>query len=423
MLDFARGATDVDNAIQLANMLDTINSSVAKAVFDNIVSMATGQGVTSVLKRSGQYPAGPSFYYADSGGYGLLLIGHTVSSGQANDVYNGYVAGILRNGPTIENTYLATITTLIKAEIERALTPLAGNILIAGHSIGGVIGEYYAKTLISLGFPAQPVRVSFGSPKSGGVDTFGTLGTGFAVRWMCDDDPVPLIPPNTFPALNLFGLNNPIFMRNAGNFIHASGGLSLNNQGQATPAILPPLASFWPSIDIGAWILATEVGQGTSHSLAEYSRRLILFKALLDAPGHTRPTPSPAERPNPPRPVEVNRAADAAVNAIFAVGGVQNAQPVDIPGGGPFFAFRSGRVWQVAFGSAIIAIGPTKRKARAIANRANDWLHHLQQSGVVDPEGILNQLRDYLIEASDPTGGFRPVMQTNIPRFELRPNP
>jgi hypothetical protein len=204
-------------------------------------------------------------------------------------------------------------------------------------------------------------------------------------------------------------------MTRAGAFIHGSGGVEVDPNGNYSPAVIPSAASVNPSISIAAWLFGLDGAPSGPHSLNEYGTRLGLLAESFRPTVAKQVRESRPEQLDAPNRQEANIEAERAASVIFATGAAQNAQPVAIPAGQPFFAFRTGRVWYVGFGAATVAIGPTKKRARSMANAGNAMLRHLQLQGVVDPNAVLSQFSDYLVAAATPGGGFTPVMNTVNP--------
>jgi len=100
---------------------------------------------------------------------------------------------------------------------------------------------------------------------------------------------------------------------------------------------------------------------------------------------------------------------------IARQGEAQNTIPVSIPTGQTFTAFRNEGIWMIAFGDSIVAIAPTKRRARALARLGNEFLRRLLVQAVVDPDVMETQLAAWLTSAQDPTSGIVPTLQTTIP--------
>lgn len=410
---FDDGVYSATSALKLTSMLRLIQTQNAQGLLDGFVNAETGQAVNSFLFQN--QPDYPSFYYAQSAGNTLLLINGVENLAMALAFYNGSVAGVNVLPRNQINSWCSAAAQFIAGALQNRhfLTP--GNFYIAGYSAGGSIAEYYAAQFVNaLGI--QPVRISFGAPKAGGVNFYGPLAnTNFALRWMNSDDPVPLIPPYQFPANSVYALGNPVWMTRAASYIHGSSGVSVNADGTYTTNAIPTQASFNPSVSIASWMFGLDGAPTGSHSLVEYARRIQLLIASFRQNQPQRVNEGPVEEPNPVGRREANAQAEEMASVIFATGAAQNAQPVTIPSGQPFFAFRTGRIWQVGFGSSVVAIGPTKKRARAMANAGNAMLRHLQSQGVVDPNAVLDRLNEYLQLASSPTGGFTPVMNITNP--------
>jgi hypothetical protein len=233
---------------------------------------------------------------------------------------------------------------------------------------------------------------------------------------MNNDDPIPLLPPKSFPLATIATLGNPLLLRRYLQFSHARGGVLLSLNGRATAGTLPPLGVLPLIAALGGFMHSQCTLATTPHNLAQYRSRLALHKSLNPLPSEDDVRGGSWEGPDVPSRVEINQQAAAATRSIFATGARQNEQPVAIPSQNSFRAFRLGHVWQVQFNNAVVAVGPTKKRARALANAGNAMLRQLQISAVVDTVAILNMFELYLQLSADPTEGFVPVLNTAWPQ-------
>ena len=154
---------------------------------------------------------------------------------------------------------------------------------------------------------------------------------------------------------------------------------------------------------------------GNPHNLTEYFRRMQLLEAAANTPARQRPATALIEPANPVTKKDATQQQEAAVQTIFATGRQQDAQPVVVPQAAAFQAVRNGRIWTVYFGDTAVAVGPAKRRARAMARTGNDFLRHQQNQAVVDPTAFVAQMQTFFQLASDPTTGFQPQLNTVWP--------
>lgn len=284
---------------------------------------------------------------------------------------------------------------------------------VSGYSWGGVVGDSLLGNISVFPFGALEYNLTtFGSPKPHVQPDYPVLGWSQQNAWFNSDDAVPLIPP-TITGLQRFmaGLSSTQGNRLA-SFLRSPYGLSISLTGIVSANPVPADNPIPQATQVGNWLAQTQAGLTNPHTLSVYEARLTVAVSLLPAsrsvinvPFQPQPTPSHGVG-------HVVQQASQFQQTVFNDGTRQNATPVAIPSGNVFFAARTGRIWYVYFGTVQIAMAPKKRRARALANLGNAFVRKLQNEAVVNADDLGAQFVAYLAAASDPNGGFVPVMNT-----------
>jgi len=232
---------------------------------------------------------------------------------------------------------------------------------------------------------------------------------------MNDNDPIPAIPPriDEFPVAAF--LFPPPVVRLFGQYVQGAGGFVLTPGGLFSPGQQPPFFRATLVADLGAFILSQLTSASSGHQISQYIARLTLS---LPPPDRTAII---TQRPASQEPIalrdstEGRRATESVVVALRGLQQAQDAAPVNVPQPQRFTAYRQGDMYAVSLGNLTVALCTRKKHALAMKNAGNAWLQFMQTMAVVDTNALLAQFTAYIAAASDPTGGFRPVMNTQIP--------
>jgi pimeloyl-ACP methyl ester carboxylesterase len=285
-------------------------------------------------------------------------------------------------------------------------------LIIAGHSLGGTISLDVARQLRPSSVSGGMSVVSFGSPRPGPSTFSDRLGPVGVCRWMASNDPIPCLPPRTGQNVVYDFLLSAAERANEQRYVQPSGGVVIDENGNTSAQEVPTFASLDFTLNIAAWLTSLTFDLGSGHSTQSYLNRLTAAEAEL-----------PPLNPNPPtthRPeTTVNSSSVAAreearrtaaeMRELFREG---QTPTVRIPVPKAFTARPAGNVWVVLLRGEVFAIAPSRRRARRIANIGNQWLRKLQVLGAVDGVSLVAALENYLHDAQDPLGGFKPVMKT-----------
>lgn len=362
-----------------------------------------------------------SFWYKDGRLY--LFISGVTTEAQVQAIRNAYqfiplFIPLLPFDPVNQwfKDAAADIWTRIRAHI-----PGRWDLTIAGHSAGGAIAYYVGQKYREM-FTVNPSIITFGSPRAGGDNAYIGVNERNSCRWMNDDDPVPLVPTR----LRRNEMNWEPQLPSVGNRInhyqHPEGGVRISGTGVLTPAFLPTDIPDPENLALRRWAEVLRAGGQSAHSIAVYEARLWLALPPAEQPPLAAPppvqraptlTPVAAREPVLNIPVREFRQGEVqAVQTLFTDSSRQNAIPLHIPNQRLFKARRSGRVWYVDFGTRTVAVGPTKKKARGLANVGNELLRRLGRMGRVISSDLIDQVVEYLFLAADPASGITPTIRT-----------
>jgi hypothetical protein len=397
----------------LCGRLQDLRGLGPQAAIDTVLAATTNLPVFSVfVPFTNGFPA---TYIGQSGTTQIFLIDGITTNEQATGIWDAYVGSVFPEIADPKNQWFENVADYVLRLLPGRRFTNPENLIFCGYSAGGAIAEVLFDRYLSGQHPANMRYCTFGSPAPAGVGLQRRVGVQNGFRYMNSDDPVGLIP---------FGLANFVSVQvlyggrranRLANFLQCGGGLNINADGFTFDEPIPARAEIPSSASFATTMLGFDNQSFVAHSLAEYRRRLTA--AAIVRP-ENRPLPRPherAQRPDFGGRHERNRAAALSVQTIFAQGERQNAQPEKLPSQTLFQALRSGRLWIVYFGGAVVAVGPTKKRARALARLGNDFLRRLLRQGYVDPAALTGQFENFIGLAQEPAAGISPLLSTNLP--------
>jgi hypothetical protein len=229
------------------------------------------------------------------------------------------------------------------------------------------------------------------------------------------DDPVPLFPFTSAQSLAVLILLNPVVNAMLSHYVQSAGGVQIKPTGATEESAIPTAATVGSFLNYPGYLLGSNDNPLAPHALGVYADRIDLAisatpQPLAAVPGSPRPEPVETT------PSRIFRQEEAKIaTALSNAERAQNSVPLDIPGPQLFKAQRQGRVYVVTFGGVVVSLASSKRTARSLARQFNAAFKHLQRSAFVDIENLASQVSAYLAAASNPTGGFSPVMETVLP--------
>jgi len=397
----------------LAQLLSLLETPFANANMTNMIFQEQREQVTPILIPKTDIM--PAWYFARTQSLLIVCIGGATSLALGRETWNGYVGSQLdtRNYPTNHALFDRAID--VSASLVATVPGGRATIILCGFSMGGAIATILAP-MVKAAFPSSNLQcITFGAPRPGTTHLENYLRTIDLVRWMNDDDWVPLIPPRLAYFTQAGAILGTRVLQRIQNFTQPAGGRMLTTDGVVYSNQLPNRATVPSVSDFSAQLSGVDTGAWIPHRLAEYIRRLHMTAARTDQSARGGGNGSTNEQPRPVSAVAARRAVEEVNGPIFALGVAQNVIGVSIPRPRLWRAVRVGRVWWVYFGDLRICAAPIRKRAQGLANIANEFLRRLQSQAVVDPQALTDQLVEYIRLAADPTSGFTPTLSTQLP--------
>lgn len=235
------------------------------------------------------------------------------------------------------------------------------------------------------------------------------------VRWFCEDDPVPLLPPSPdlLPALLL--VRSPIELARFTNFIHPRGGTELNVNGTFSKRVLPELATLNATASLAGWLLAVDGSSTSGHHLTTYQARLAYWLQQNPAANPDAIELAAAEEPGAQTRGQLTTQQRQSSKALGVISDNQGRPEVDLPAGSIFHYERVGKFHLVTFNGQTVVATSRERSARAVARRGNEWLRVLQRQAIVMTDELAAQFTEYLRKAQTAEAGFTPLMNVRLP--------
>lgn len=399
-------------AIWLAEFLSQLQLPAPE--FPMVTKLTADLGALTAWRFVRRASGNLGYFWGGSPDVSVIAIEGCYSFSEAKGLWDGYIGTWRGLRPDPENAWINEQADRILAAYLLIMPHLSAKVIITGHSAGGAVAQVILNKLKTRVGGPQFECVSFGAPRPGNFALTDSLRGQRNIRWMNDNDWIPLLPPriNIWGTAGFYyGPGNIIALQN---FSQPSGGVQLTFNGTMSEPMLPTAASVPSSMDLIVQILNLSNRNFTGHSLQEYQERLHRYTIL-----HPSSLPDFVGggdgEPTDPIPIrEAERMVRDAQPVVFAVGEAQNARPVVIPRPALFRAARVGRVWWVYFGEQRIAAAPVRRRAQGMAMAGNNFIRRLQRQAVVDPDALAHQFIEYLQLAADPTSGFVPTLNTTI---------
>jgi len=394
-------------AVFAVNQLAKLVLQTAQANIDQALTAETGGNFNS--RVIGGDASLPSTYVGGSGPFVFVAISGSQNIAQAS----GYAASLLdpggnpRGDPS--NEYCRVAANVIYNNMAGLLAPGGREVVIAGHSLGGAIAYYLARQITRADF-AMPKVLTFGAPRPGGRFVSDTFPPRFLGRYFMSNDAVVLIPPRRIETWSVLGGWTYPNIYNMASYRHPAGGLEIDSTGlQINEREVPAFANASPARDIGQWLLS-QYQTSNPHSLSNYTSKLLIYLGS-HPPADNLPTfGSKEEARGDVTQGHFNRIRQEQASAIVNLANRQGASNPLVPLAYEFVAKKSGPLWVVEWQGSQVTVAPTKKRARALANSANEFLRRLQVQGSVNSAAILQQMLQYLAAAASPDLGFVPNM-------------
>src|ERR1700676_549881 len=259
---------------------------------------------------------------------------------------------------------------------------------ICGHSYGGAIAIVLARMIRALYEPRNLDVITYGSPRPGTL-TFQRACSGINyVRWFCDNDPVPHVPPHQSECPTWHYLATRDLHDDANASVQPPEGHQINAQG--IPILTEESTGQPQSIAWGitAWLTREQCFGSAAHQIDYYRDRFALFDLNIvpPIPPITRPRP---EQPELLRPREQLQLQEQAVQQLDATSlprqfimvpplplelpAPPTISPVvnPLPGHARYHRVRHGRVWTVDYQGETICVARDKKAAKVLARNFN----------------------------------------------------
>jgi len=378
-------------------------------------ALTADQGPLLFSQLVASTPNFPTFYLGGNNSFGVILVGGLQELTQAAPMVSGYLVNPGDTDTNPINPWIQAVAEILLATAKGKGVFFSGNVLMAGHSAGGAVCQWMQYET-NQWTPRPTVEVqTFGAPKAMGYDRAQTVASEPIVRWMYSYDPVPLLPFRVGDsALWPLGATRQWLTR-AGRFCHTRGGYEVDGLGGGSGQELPRNAQANPVASVASWLLSMNSPANAYHSMGFYRTYVTAFQTAHTPQQVQSLRLAPTEPPENVTTQQRTAAEQAFTQTIFNLEVQQSSPPLVIPEPRVFSAGRQGRTWYVYLGDTPIAIAASKRGARALARELNAGFRRLQRFPIVDVNGLSHGLDDYLSAASDPNGGFSPVMNTVLP--------
>jgi len=347
---------------------------------------------------------------------------------QVTGLVNGYDPNTFSSVTDEVNGYVISASQVLRNFLTQNGYSLELPAVYGGWSLGGTIANFRcARDLLDFE-PGLRKCVTFGSPQVGGESFRRRCQQLAIVRYMNALDWIPLVPSRIASQGHVATFYGARRAWSYQSFAQVHGGCVLSDPGNAVAQQYPPLAVA-PSIASLSSAMFTGNLQTTEHDLGTYIYRLAQFLAnqipvnpptsadtgpAVDGGGIFCPI-SDSIAPTPQNHRTVDQEMRAMDTAIRQQGVRQDVPQVVIPKERLFSAHRVGRDWVIVFGGEIVGVGPTKRRARALARNGNNTLRSLGRQAFVDTNALGQLFSEYLDDAANPNAGFVPALADQLP--------
>lgn len=404
-------------ALLLARFTANLRQGMAQPLNDAIFREFTGELISSQFIA--ETDLCPAYYFAKNRDQAVLVVDGCRRMSQARSLFAAYLPTLGIPSLDPRNSFIEQAANGIANYFKGLGFPGFNHVFLGGWSLGGAIAQNVPRLcqtpeLRTVNWSCD----TFGAPRSGGNSIATAIATyGANARWMNENDPIPLVPPRP---LDFVGL--PLVAGAAGaiefsRYVHGPGGRSMAANGEITPSVLPRTASSSFLASLATWYFQWDAGNEPDHAIGTYVTRLERSEAFYT---HTQGRANNRVEPPANAPVQqVQRHEAVVAQAIVNLERQQGMDPVDVPVQRLFVARRIGRVWMVLLGESVVSMPGSRRAARSLARHGNEFLRSLQNKAFVSKDGLNGALADYLALASSPDGGFRPVMNTNLPQVPV----
>lgn len=315
------------------------------------------------------------------------------------------------------NSYFTDLATPIYTGIMGSPRIQNQPLILAGHSLGGCVMQELAWLLNVNRLITDNCSIcTFGSPKWAWPWKQHQRARVPCARWMNSDDPVPLVYPTINDYLPFLLQYTAVQAAGVSRFTQSAGGIVCSPDGDLVAGDYPPLGVVEWQVAMGAWLWNWENGTAASpHSLTSYRQRLQAFIAR-DLPPRDNPRGTLRDAPTEEHNRRlVNRAQATVQHQVQAAEAAQRDVPIRVPRQRLVTVEHRGRVHVLVWNNQVITVITRRRSANSLARSCNRFLEGLLHGGLVEPDAIVEQLRQFLGAAQDPSSGITPTINTTLP--------
>jgi hypothetical protein len=344
----------------------------------------------------------------------IIYIDGCSLSSHAVNLIDGYNNGFGPTGTDGFNQWAQDSALAILSYTESNAVFQPENLDVVGYSAGAVVASYLVRELKRRGTLKKLRITTLGAPRAMSAPNLPVWSSVPETRWMCDNDPIPLVPPRIEDAPVLVPLLGLLTTLRYSSYVHAGGGLSINAASVITDSVLPTAAAMSPGTSLATWYFGQEDDPASGHGLTQYQNR---FAALLALPSHGAGAGNAGSGQEPGATTnrrQITRSEAVVVNQVAAASERQNATPTAVSATVLFKAVKLGKIWSVAFGPSIIVYAGNRKRAFHLARAGNDFLKSMPKQAFVDPENILAEMTNFFNAAVQVGGPVSPPISTSL---------
>lgn len=368
--------------------------------------------------RNALAPRFAIFTFADSL---IVVIEGTTQFPQATNVAASYVQATpaLLDGIPIVAFPGDVASQVVGPAVQRAAEG-RGQIILTGHSLGGMIAEATSLFLFNRILPTDIQTATYGSGAVGGRQFGNQIANLPARRYMATNDPIPCLWPGIFeaPLLNFVTLGPSL--ASVAIWTQRGGGIELQGGGRSQPATHPALASPIAEFDLAALIWGAAEGNVGAHNIDNYVALLSTIVAnepvgaIMPNNGAViaPPIPAPERRRMNATPAEVERALKLRRDYV-------NPIVPQITRNNYFVAQKYAKQWGVTFRGQWISWGMRRRRATHTAFLGNRLLKEYIKVPQAFPDAFVGALQLFLVDAVAGGLGIVPQLQAGPLQIQI----
>lgn len=411
-MDLALPVSNLELALWHADRLRAFESPDPHAVISSVMQAELPDGFASgMITGVGPYPRA---VWCGSRQRKVIYIDGCRSLSQAVPFIAGYDNGVGVANLSGVNLYLRDAVAAYTNALRTTHFGSPEFVDIVGYSLGGTIATRWAYDLHQAASTWKRKIFTYGAPRALAQAFCGAVSTTPIVRMMCNDDPVPLIPPRItdVPALNL--VNSVRTNLVWGNYVHTGGGVLIYPNGNLADGPLPADASIAATSAFAAWLVGFTGEANGPHSLQTYTSRMRRRVEIDASKRDQRLDLSPREEAEPKNKRERTERQNQVIANLHRQGDAANNRPISIPVVRQWKYRRVNGVHQVIFNGRVVSLHHTRKGAMGAVRDGNNLMRRLQRMAFVSDGALLESMTDYLQAATDVAGEFVPAMNDEL---------